>query len=166
MSKPGWLLLIEAWTAEGMGAIGPTLPFVVGALCYRSRSRPQNVSAITALVEEMASTKVPGRYIYVSWCPTVDAPVLSLREAPRPEWAVWSGGKVAEYTQLEFGSDVRSTAAFNCADQTACIRKLAEDAWEPVARGTFSRNRGSSGLPEFGPFTAHEIRFIERTLAP
>lgn len=164
MSKPDWFLLIEAWTAVGMGATGPTLPFVVGALSYQSGRWPQSVSEIRALLEEMASTRIPAHYIYISWCPTINAPVLSVRDAPRPEWRVWSDGPVAERAPLEFGSDVRSKAAFNCADQAECIQRFAEDAWEPVSRGTFSRNRGSSGLPEYGAFTPHEVQFIERTL--
>lgn len=159
--KPEWLLIIEAWTAEGMGATGPTLPFVVGAMSYRSGLIPDDSSAIRSVLEEMATTRIDGHYIYVSWCPTVDGPVLSLREAPTPEGTVWSRAKAEKkHDALEFGADVRSRAGFNCADQGECIQKFVEDAWEHVARGNFSRNKGSSGLPEYGPFTPREIHFI------
>ena len=147
-----------------MGTSGPTLPFVVGALTFRSGRKPKDSSEIRNLLEAVASTKVPGHYIYVYWCPTIGAPVFSLRDAPRPEWARWSGEAVSEYAPLEFGSDIRSKAGFDCVDPSECIRKLADDAWEWVERGDFSRNPGLSGLYEYGPFTPHDIQFIESTL--
>ena len=166
MTKPDWFLPIEGWKPHGMGTTGPTLSFVVGALAHRSGSKPKSASEIRYLLDAMATLKVPGQYIHVSWCPTIEAPVFSLCEQPKPAWKIWPGGDTAEHAPLEFGPDIRSKAGFNCSDQAACIRKIADDAWESVELGDFSRSKGASGMCEYGPFHPHEIQFIERVLAP
>lgn len=167
MSKPDWFALIEGWTAKGMGSSGPTLPFLVGALALSSGRQPTDASEIQHLLEDMADNPVPSFAIRVSWCPTIGAPVFSIVHAshantPPP---LDDGNSVSsERGPLEFGSDIRSKHGFDCSRTQDCIRKLAEDAFGHVSRGNVSRNKRNTGLYEFGPFTRHEVDFIESTI--
>lgn len=167
MNKPDWFALIEGWTAKGMGNSGPTLPFLVGALALSSGRLPTDASEIQHLLEDIADNPVPGYVIHVSWCPTIDAPVFSIAHTrhahARP--ALNNGNSVhSKRRPLEFGDDIRSKHGFNCTQEQDCIRKLADDAFDHVSKSNFSRNKCSTSLCEYGPFTQHELDFIKSTI--
>jgi hypothetical protein len=166
MNKPDWFALIEGWKAKGMGNSGPTLPFLVGALARTSGRQPTTASEIQDLLKDMADNPVASYTIHVSWCPTIDAPVFSSVHTPRATapLALDENGVSSEPGSLEFGRDIRSKHGFDCSQTQDCIRKLAEDAFGHVSKGNFSRNKCSTGLYEYGPFTRHEIDFIENTI--
>ncbi len=166
MNKPAWFVLIEEWSARGMGSRGPTLPFLAGALAHKSGDQPTSVDEIQGLLEEMANNPVSGYGISVSWCPTIDAPIFSIVNASQSRMLATHGSDSgyslsADWQPLEFGDDIRSKHCLSCKQLQDCIAKMAEDAFLHVSKGNFSRNRCNSGLYEYGPFTKREIAFIE-----
>lgn len=160
--RPAWFVLVESWPRRGPGAFGVTVPFLVGALAMRKNVRP-TPAQVEPLLTEMCKSPVHGYVTQVSWCPDIEAPVLSVVAADSPYDRMSSPAKVPHPSgrgeSLVFGGNL--VYRWGTKEPEELLRKLRDDATEPLSLGRCSRRRNSvTGKMEYGDFSAHEIDFI------
>ena len=108
MKPPDWFVLIHDWKAKGMGQVGITLPFLVGALTVQKETAA--TQDIRTLLKEIVENPQAGFVTEVRWCPNVQAPVLSVSSLKDPGKLPLKSYFVAKNGQRSFGfsQDVQS----------------------------------------------------------
>lgn len=169
MNDPDWFVLIQDKRKGGYG-VGLTLPFIVGALAYKSGETDFKTAHIQDVLDQMINSPVDGFRTVVQWCHNIDAPVFSVElindvykgviiksSFPRPE-----GNDIS----LGFSPDLHSSiGGLDCKDAQECYEKLLSYAEEHVKNGHFSRNRSrESRHYEYKPFQENDLKFIRETI--
>ncbi len=147
-----------------MGEMGPTLPFIVGALAVGAE-RPATVSNLDALLDEMISHPIHDFVTEASWCPNIQAPVITLgamygyrMRSPLVIERVDRSGD-----SFVFGQNLISH--WQMKDSTAALRQLRDDAVPPIETQQFSRNwHTASRSYVYGPFLDGELDYIKLVL--
>lgn len=167
MAQIDWHIIIESWKKDGMGDLGPTLPFIIGALAMKNGCIRPGMSEIKAVLHQMENEPAQGRATIVVWCADIKAPVF---QSVTHEFAAhYHKGKtigllgpdrVAE--SVWFGQNL--AGRWDCEDACRLIELLALDAEAPVAAKHYSRNPNARMEYEYGEFRAREIAYIRRVL--
>lgn len=167
MKKPDWFVLIEQWKARGMGQYGVTLPFLVGALGYKSGRSALSSNNIRDLLQEIVTNPVTGYVTEVRWCQNIDAPVFSVaRTNDRSKMLLKSyfSAQNGEMS-LGFSQDLQSMFGLNCSGSEECLDKLIHYAAIHVEKGQFSRMLNTTTEQhEYGAFSPKEKQFIKDTI--
>lgn len=167
MKQPDWFVLIDQWKAKGMGQYGVSLPFLVGALGYRSAQIDFSSNDVRTVLNEIVNNPVAGYVTEVRWCGNIDAPVFSVSrvdDARRMPFASHFSAGTGEVT-LGFSQDLQSMFHLNCSGNADCLEKLIQYAAPYVEQGRFSKVRNqTSGELEYGPFTEKDRLFIEEAI--
>lgn len=162
--SPGWFLLIEQWRPQGMGEMGPTLPFVVGALALKAGQMASAADAESVL-DEMIAHPVPDSVIEVSWCPNIRAPVLTCGKLNglrmRSKIVIPRLDRTGD--AVVFGENLVSRWKLRDA-ATGRVRLLA-DAAGPIEAQRFSRNwEAATRDYAYGPYLLGETAYIRSQL--
>jgi len=167
MKKPDWFVLIEQWKARGMGQYGVTLPFLVGALGYKSGRSALSSNDIRDVLQEIVTNPVVGYVTEVRWCGNIDAPVFSVSrisdvsKMPLTSYFPAQNGEAS----LGFSQDLQSMFGLNCSGTEECLDKLIAHAASHVEKGHVSRMLNSTtGQHEYVAFSPKERQFIEDTI--
>ncbi len=166
MKPPDWFVLIHDWKAKGMGQVGITLPFLVGALTVQKETAA--TQDIRTLLKEIVENPQAGFVTEVRWCPNVQAPVLSVSSLKDPGKLPLKSYFVAKNGQRSFGfsQDVQSMFGLNCSGKAECLEALVSDAAPHVEKRAFSRTTNPTTWErEYGPFTPDEEQFIRSTIS-
>jgi hypothetical protein len=167
MQLPDWFLLIRDWRASGMGAVGITLPFLVGALATKANNSQPSAQDIRLLLQKITVAPVDGYVTEVRWCPDTDAPVLSVAAtASKFALALKSHfSSTTGQTSLGFSEDIHSMFGLNCSGSDECLEALIANARPYVEARTFSRHRDAkTGERTYGDFSEKERQFIVNTI--
>jgi hypothetical protein len=161
----GWFALIDQWRTQGMGEMGPTLPFVVGALALKT-GRTASIADAEAILDDMIAHPMPGVVIEVSWCPNIGAPVFTRGELNglRMRSKIVFPRTDRTGDALVFGENLVSR--WKLKDAAAGLQQLVDDAAGPIKAQQFSRNWDVAGRNYiYGPFLSGEIDYIKLQLA-
>ena len=166
MKKPDWFILIEQWVPKRMGEHGVTLPFLVGALAYKAGQTKLGAQHVRDVLDDIIKHFVEGYITEVSWCWEMDAPVLNTKRidsSERMRSSVALPRPSGDGDSLVFGPNIVSH--WNSNDPSALIKRLAEDAAEPVSKGKYSRKRKDGGIEfEYGDFWPKDLDYIRSTI--
>jgi hypothetical protein len=164
---PDWFTLISEWRKKSMGAYGVTLPFLVGALGYKTKKSGLGLDYVRNLFNDIINCPVDGYVTEISWCPDIDAPVLRVSPInnpfPMPLKSTFScsGGGIT----LGFSENIHSVLNLDCKGASDCLEKLIAYAVNHLESGHFSRNRNNlTGDYEYGGFLPKELDFIHKTI--
>ena len=167
MQPPDWFLLIRDWRTSRMGAVGITLPFLVGALAAKASNPQPSVQDIRLLLQEIAEIPVKGFVTEVRWCTDTDAPILSVT-ATDSKFALPLKSRFSSTTSLPslgFSDDIHSIFGLNCSGSEECLEALVANARPYVEAKTFSRHRDpETGEHTYGDFSEKEKQFIVNTI--
>lgn len=153
MAKPDWFVLIEQWKPQGMGELGATLPFLVGAIAYKRKQKRTGLLEIQTLLDDIVHRPMDGYSTVVVWCRDIGAPVLNL-------WQLDSLYKIESLAVIFRPSGTGASVIFgenlkgrwNSKDSAELLNFLLQDAVGPVSAGKYSRNEF-----EYGDFLIGEI---------
>ena len=156
MSNPDWFVLIQQWRLKGMGEYGITLPFIVGALGYKSGETNYQAVHVQDVLNKIINNPVDGYITEVRWCSNIDAPVFSVSPIDNPyrmdvksSFPRKHGGGIS----IGFSVDLHASDGLDCKDAQECYDKLITYAEEYVKNCNFSRNRsGEENNYEYGKF--------------
>lgn len=144
MTKPDWFILIEQWKPKSMGEYGPTLPFLVGAIAYKSGQTDLSVQHVRNVLNEIAHHPVEGYVTEVRWCHDIDAPVFNTRTIDFP-YKISSSVAIqrpsGEGESLVFSQDFQSSFHFDSTNPSTLLDLLTEQAMKPISKGRYSRKR-------------------------
>lgn len=150
-----------------MGAVGITLPFLVGALAAKANNPQPSVQDIRLLLQEITGAPVDGYVTEVRWCPDTDAHVLSVA-ATASKFALPLRSHFSSTTghpSLGFSEDIHSMFGLNCSGSEECLEALVANARPYVEARTFSRHRDpKTGERTYGDFSEKEKQFIVNTI--
>lgn len=150
-----------------MGAVGVTLPFLVGALATKANNPQPSVQDIRLILQEITVAPVDGYVTEVRWCPDTDAPVLSVA-ATASKFALPLKSHLSSTTgqpSLGFSEDIHSMFGLNCSGNSECLEALISNARPHVEARTYSRNRNlKTGERTYGDFSEKEKQFIVNTI--
>jgi hypothetical protein len=159
MAKPDWFILIEQWKPQHMGDLGPTLPFLVGAIAYKREQKRTGLLEIQALLDEIVYHPMDGYSTVVVWCRDIGAPVLNLWPVNSPY--IGSSGVILRPSgtgaSVFFGENLQGR--WNSEDGAELLNLLLQDAAGPVSAGKFSRRPF-----EYEDFPIGEIEYINCTI--
>lgn len=167
MKQRDWFILIRDWKAKGMGQVGVTLPFLVGALARKTGQANLSVQDIRSLLREIVERPEQGYVTEVRWCPNVQAPVLSVSMVNDPNRLPFKSYYSASNGQpsLGFSQDIQSMSGLSCSGAQECLEALVSDAAPHIKRRTFSRTMNQTTWQrEYGPFSPQEEQFIDETI--
>lgn len=167
MHLPDWFRLIRDWRESGMGEVGITLPFLVGALATKANNSHPSIQDIRLILQEIAVAPVDGYVTEIRWCPDTDAPVLSVA-ATASKFVLPLRSHFTSTTgqpSLGFSEDVHSMFGLNCSSNSECLEALIANARPYIEARTYSRNRNpKTGERTYGDFSEKEKQFIVNTI--
>ena len=168
MTKPDWFILIEQWKPKGMGEYGPTLPFLVGAIAYKSGYTDLNVQQVRDVLNEIAQHPMEGYVTEVRWCHDIDAPVFNTRPIDFPykmPSSVAIPRPSGKGESIVFSQNLQSSFHFDSTNPSTLIDRLIEQAMGPISEGLYSRQRKAGGIEyEYGEFQAIDLGYIHKTI--
>ena len=168
MTKPDWFILIDQWKPKGMGEYGPTLPFLVGAIAYKSGQTDLSVQHVREFLNEIAQHPMEGYVTEVRWCHDIDAPAFNTRTIDFPYKMPSSVAILrpsGEGESLVFSRDLQSPFQLNSTNPSTLLDRLTEQAMEPISKGRYSRKRKDDGIEyEYGDFQAIDLDYIHNTI--
>ena len=164
MRKPDWFILIEQWVPRGMGKLGPTFPFLVGAIAYKAR-QAASMQQGENILDDIVQRPLEDYVIEIRWCSDIKSPVLSAKRIdaryqmstkatiPRP-----SGSGDA----MVFASNL---VQWQSKDGRVLLKRLLEDSETPISDGCCSRvwNKKIRDF-EYVSFLPWEIQYIQDTI--
>jgi hypothetical protein len=167
MELPDWFVLIREWRARGIGQVGVTVPFMVGALARASGTEKTDKQDVLSALNDIARHPVDGFVISVSYCPNIQAPVLSadsLTDKQRMPLTYYLTGDNGQQS-LGFSQNAVSFLCLDCSKAQQCLNAFAEKAAPHVEKGEFSRVMGEDPWePIYGPFSDSDLQFIDETI--
>jgi hypothetical protein len=169
MTKPDWFILLEQWRPKKMGVHGVTLPFIVGALAYKSGEKNLSARHVRNVLDDIINHPVEDYVTEVSWCPDLSAPVLNTVRIDdmRMKTTVAFARPSEEGESLVFGPNLCGELHWNSKDPETLLERLVDDATEPVAIGQYSRKRILKERHlefEYGDFEPKELDYIQSTI--
>ena len=167
MNKPDWFLLIQQWRLKGMGEYGITLPFLVGALGYKSGESKLGVQHVRNVLNDIIERPVEGYVTEVRWCNGIDAPVFTVTpvDSILPFKSFFSRPN-SEEASLGFSKDLQSSMfGLDCKDSSECYEKLINYSAKYIERGQYSRVMGDTvGKYEYRSFLPKDLEYIRETI--
>ena len=169
MRYPDWFTLIQQWRIKGMGEYGITLPFLVGALAYKSAETSLGTQHIQSALDAIINSPVDGYVTEVRWCGGIDSPVFTVRSAENQSnqmvFKSFFKRPNSEEPSLGFSSDLQSMFGLGCENPEECYEKLISHAAGHVENGRYSRNYSAvTGKYEYGSFIDKDLAYICETI--
>lgn len=170
MSTPDWFILIQQWRVKGMGEYGVTLPFLVGALGYKSGESTLDAQQVRNVLNNIIEHPVDGYVTEVRWCGGIDAPVFTValidNSSGRMPFKSYLTSPSSEEAALGFSVDLQSEFGdLGCKNAKECYEKLIDYAAKHTEQGQFSRIRSEvEGKYVYGSFQPRDIKFIQETI--
>ena len=148
-----------------MGELGITFPFLIGSLAYKA-GQPANVEQAQKVLDDMVRHPVESYVVEISWCSNIVAPVLNTKRIDSP-YRMQSKAIIprpyGNGQSIVFG--VNLSFQWRLKDGPALLRRLLQEATEPISKGCYSRIRKEGTLDfEYDHFLPKELQFIENTI--
>lgn len=168
MKKPDWFILIQQWRLKNMGEYGITLPFLVGAIGYKSGKSKLGAQHVRDVLGDIIERPVVDYITEVRWCSEIDAPVFTVAQnsiSNRMPFKSFFSRPNSDEASLVFSDNLQSMLHLNCKDSRECYEKLISYAAQHIEKGHYSRNReDASGKYEYGSFLPKELQYIQETI--
>ena len=165
-SRPDWFKLIQNWKPAGMGAIGPTLPFLIGSLNLRKGQTSSTEEEVRAIVNQIIREPVPGYVTEIVWCTNIKAPVFQVSKIEaRNRMTCGLPNDPGTTQNISFSNNL--AFQYESKDPTVLLEKILTETTGAVSTGRFSRNLNwNTGAYEYGDFRPAEIEYINKTMLP